>query len=166
MVLRFTEKDYLHQLLQAGLDHVLFILDPDDAQSWEALRDLVNEDIFVTAHLTINARNQADAVVLLSKLKDLGIRSLSLVLIRMKQNKPWAFFSRNLPNMASRWFGICRYRTPGIIRSMLKWKPRNPAKKVQVEPGYMWNRTGMCCPVRESIKFSEISSPTRGKKSG
>ena len=76
--LRFTEKDYLHQLLQAGLDHVLFILDPEDSQSWEALRDLTNEDIFVTAHLTINTKNQADAVGLLSKLKKLGIRSLSL----------------------------------------------------------------------------------------
>ena len=76
--LRLTEKDYLHQLLQAGLDHVLFVISPDDAQSWEALRDLLSEDIFTTVHLTVTEKNHLTAFEILDKLQKMGISSLSL----------------------------------------------------------------------------------------
>jgi organic radical activating enzyme len=76
--LRFSEKDYLHKLLQSGLDHVLFVLLPDEGQSWEALRDVMAEDIFVTAHLTLTERTLAKLADHLEKLKKIGVKSISL----------------------------------------------------------------------------------------
>jgi hypothetical protein len=76
--LRFTEKDYLHQVLQAGLDHVLFILDPNEDQSWEALRDVIGEDIFVTVHLTIGKKSLGYFSNYCDRLKRIGVKSLSL----------------------------------------------------------------------------------------
>ncbi len=76
--LRFTEKGYLDQLLQAGLDHILIILDPKDEQSWEALRDSLSENLFVTVHLTLSDKDEANAATLLPKLQQLGVKSLSL----------------------------------------------------------------------------------------
>jgi organic radical activating enzyme len=76
--LRFTEKGYLEQLLQAGLDHVLIVLDPKDEQSWEALRDSLSEDLFITVHLTLTEKDEATAATLLPKLQQLGVKSLSL----------------------------------------------------------------------------------------
>lgn len=76
--LRFTEKDYLHKLLQSGLDHVLFVLIPDEDQSWEALRDVMAEDIFVTTHLTITSRTIEKLTSIFDKLKKIGVKSLSI----------------------------------------------------------------------------------------
>jgi organic radical activating enzyme len=76
--LRFTEKDYLHHLLQSGLDHVLFVLLPDEDQSWEALRDVMAEDIFVTVHLTITTRTLDKLTTIFDKLKKIGVHSLSI----------------------------------------------------------------------------------------
>lgn len=76
--LRFTEKNYLEDLLQAGLDHVMFVLNPEEDQSWESLKDLSNEDIAFTVHLTIDKRtfNNIDSII--KKIKELGTSKLSL----------------------------------------------------------------------------------------
>lgn len=76
--LRFTEKDYLHKLLQSGLDHVLFVLLPEEDQSWEALRDVMAEDIFVTTHITITAHRLEKLTAYFDKLKKIGVKSLSI----------------------------------------------------------------------------------------
>lgn len=76
--LRFTEKEYLHHLLQAGLDHVLILLDPADDQSWEALRDTMAEDIFVTVHLTITRKEVNELPSVLDRLKKLSVKSISI----------------------------------------------------------------------------------------
>jgi len=75
---RLTEKDYLHQLLQAGLDHLMIVLNPFNDQSWEAIRDVIAEDIFLTVHLTLNDRNKADYDKTLKKLAGLQVKSFSL----------------------------------------------------------------------------------------
>jgi hypothetical protein len=76
--LRFTEKEYLHNLLQAGLDHLLFVLSPDEDQSWEGLRDVLGEDIFTTVHITVSQKMRQNPSDLLAKLTKLGVKSLSL----------------------------------------------------------------------------------------
>ena len=50
--LKLTDKSYLEGLLQAGLDHILLILQPAREESWAALRTILPEDIFVTVHRT------------------------------------------------------------------------------------------------------------------
>jgi len=75
---RLTETDYLHQLLNAGLDHLMIVLNPASEKAWEAVRDAIVEDIFLTVHLTLTHRNQADFEKTLEKLAKLQVKSLSL----------------------------------------------------------------------------------------
>ncbi len=76
--LRFTDKEYLDLLLQTGLDHILFLLQPENDKSWDALANAMAADIFVTVHLTLNADNLKSAEETLERLAKLGVKSLSL----------------------------------------------------------------------------------------
>ena len=76
--LRLLEGDYLHLLLQTGLDHILFLLQPDNTQSWATLEKVIAEDIFVTVHLTLNENNITNAQATLERLSNLQVTSLSL----------------------------------------------------------------------------------------
>ena len=76
--LRLAERNYLHELLQSGLDHVMILLDPTEEQCWEALRDTLAEDIAVTVHLTVTGRNLEQIDGLLDRLKTMGVRNISL----------------------------------------------------------------------------------------
>jgi MoaA/NifB/PqqE/SkfB family radical SAM enzyme len=76
--LKLADGKYLDLLLQTGLDHILFILQPANPASWQALETLMPQDIFVTAHLTLNPGTAQDAGATLQKLAALGVRSLSL----------------------------------------------------------------------------------------
>lgn len=76
--LRLADADYLHLLLQTGLDHILFLLQPEEEKSWDILQKIMAEDIFVTVHLTLNANNINDAEAILERLAKLEVRSLSL----------------------------------------------------------------------------------------
>ena len=82
--LKLSDTTYLNELLQSGLDHVMIILHPDDNQSWEALAnfsywaEVLNEDIFVAAHLTLTPENANQAIRLLDKLTEAGVSAVSL----------------------------------------------------------------------------------------
>jgi organic radical activating enzyme len=78
--LKLTDKKYLDALLQTGLDHILFILQPDNKDSWSALETIMPEDIFVTVHLTLNATNALSAKATLERLAQLNVQSLSLTI--------------------------------------------------------------------------------------
>ena len=78
--LKLADKKYLDLLLQAGLDHILFLLQPDDQESWNTLKNLMPEDIFVTVHLTLNKNNIKDAEQTLEHLAELEVQSLSLTI--------------------------------------------------------------------------------------
>lgn len=75
---RLTEKNYLHRLLQSGLDHMMIVLDPVEEQGWEAIRDTLAEDIFLTVHLTLTPREKGKLIEYLEKLAKIGVQSLSL----------------------------------------------------------------------------------------
>lgn len=76
--LRLAEKKYLHQLLSAGLDHLMIVMDPEEEQSWEAIRDAMAEDIFTTVHLTITKSNKKKINAILDKLAKIKISAISL----------------------------------------------------------------------------------------
>jgi organic radical activating enzyme len=77
---RLAERDYLHALLQSGLDHVMIMLDPEVNQIWEAIRDVSNEDLFMTVHFTITRKNFLQREEILQRLEKMmgSMRSLSL----------------------------------------------------------------------------------------
>jgi len=76
--LRLVDKNYLDLLLQTGLDHILFLLQPDNVQSWTALQTVMAEDIFVTVHLTLHNDNIKLAEEALEQMAKLEVKSLSL----------------------------------------------------------------------------------------
>lgn len=76
--LRLTANDYLEHLLSSGLDHLMIILNPSNEQSWEAIRDASNADIFLNVHLTINQQVMSQLRSILDKLRNIGVVSISL----------------------------------------------------------------------------------------
>ncbi|MBI2758106.1 MAG: radical SAM protein [Chloroflexi bacterium] len=76
--LKLADKKYLDLLLQTGLDHILFILQPENPGSWKALEIIMPEDIFVTVHVTLAEKIINTASETLEKLAKLGVKSLSL----------------------------------------------------------------------------------------
>jgi hypothetical protein len=76
--LKLADKGYLHGLLQTGLDHLLFILQPENPDSWQALETIMPEDLYTTVHLTVTPWNVKKAGETLEKLAGLKVKSLSL----------------------------------------------------------------------------------------
>ncbi|MEN6408447.1 MAG: PqqD family peptide modification chaperone [Anaerolineaceae bacterium] len=76
--LRLAETEFLHTLLQSGLDHLMLILHADEEESWEALRDVLSEDLFTTVHVTLTPHNVNEIPDILEKLAQMGVTSLSL----------------------------------------------------------------------------------------
>lgn len=75
---RFSEHKFLTEILQAGLDHLMIVLDENEDYCWEAIRDSLASDLYVTVHLTITSRNQHRITEILNKLVELNVKSLSL----------------------------------------------------------------------------------------
>ncbi len=86
--LKLADKTYLDLLLQTGLDHLLFLLQPGNPDSWRALEVIMPEDIFVTVHLTVTPDNAAEAPAILERLAGLGAKSLSLTFTDRQLSTP------------------------------------------------------------------------------
>ena len=78
--LKLADKAYLHTLLNTGLDHLLFLLQPENETSWQALEIIMPEDLFTTVHITVSEKTLASMDGTLQKLADLEVTSLSLSL--------------------------------------------------------------------------------------
>jgi len=78
--LKLADKKYLDLLLQTGLDHILFLLQPDNDASWAALETIMPEDLFVTVHFTLNEKDAQNAEATLERLAQLNVQSLSLTI--------------------------------------------------------------------------------------
>ena len=76
--LKLAEKSYLHTLLNTGLDHLLFLLQPENKDSWKALETIMPEDLFTTVHITVNKKTMEKMDETLEKLAALEVISLSL----------------------------------------------------------------------------------------
>jgi hypothetical protein len=76
--LKLADEGYADSLLQAGLDHVLFILQPERAASWQALGLLMPKDVYVTAHISVRRQEAKTILGYLDRLAEMGLTSLSL----------------------------------------------------------------------------------------
>jgi organic radical activating enzyme len=82
--IKLGDTKYLNTLLQAGLDHTMIIMQPDDKSSWDSLTsfaywaETLNEDIFVAAHLTLTKENANQAIQHIDKLTEAGVSAISL----------------------------------------------------------------------------------------
>jgi organic radical activating enzyme len=76
--MRLSERKYLNELLQSGLDHILILMNPSEDQAWEAVRDTLAEDIALTVHLTLTRRDLPNFEKTLDRLAHMGVKNLSL----------------------------------------------------------------------------------------
>ena len=82
--LKLGDTKYLNDLLQAGLDHTIIILQPEKEKTWDSLSsfaywtETLDEDIFIAAHLTLTKENSKDFLGLIDKLTEAGVSAISL----------------------------------------------------------------------------------------
>lgn len=76
--LKLSDPQYLHDLLQSGLDHLMLMLQPENEASWKALETVLPEDLYTTVHLTLTTENRAGMDELLQKLAGMQVSSVSL----------------------------------------------------------------------------------------
>ena len=72
------DKKYLDTLLGTGLDHVMLILQSDTETFMTALRNSLDEDIFVAVHLTLTDNNEIELAEKIVLLGNLGVKAISL----------------------------------------------------------------------------------------
>lgn len=76
--LRLAEDAYLQELLQTGLDHLMLVLRQEEPRAWQALENVLAQDLFVAVHLTLTPEAANQAPQLLLRLADTGVRAVSL----------------------------------------------------------------------------------------
>jgi hypothetical protein len=76
--IRLAEAAYLKTVLDSGLDHLMFLLQPGDEKSWTAVRNAMQADLSTTVHLTLNRELAPRAESILEKLHEAEVKGLSL----------------------------------------------------------------------------------------
>lgn len=78
--LSLSDENYLSSLLRVGLDHILFILDPNSSRCWSGLKAAVSADVFVTVHLNLPGELMRHSNHILKEIADAGAKSISIAL--------------------------------------------------------------------------------------
>jgi hypothetical protein len=76
--LKLADKEYFNTLRQTGIDHLLFILEPQNDVSWKALEAVMAGDLYTTVHWTVTPQNVGMGEAILQDLAKLEVKSLSL----------------------------------------------------------------------------------------
>jgi MoaA/NifB/PqqE/SkfB family radical SAM enzyme len=76
--LQLGENELLERLLNSGLDHLLVTFEPENNQSWDALRIVIPQDIHTTVHLTIDQPSEEKYINIFEELKKIGVENISL----------------------------------------------------------------------------------------
>jgi hypothetical protein len=80
--LALADPAYLTTLLNTGLDHILFLLQPERKESWQALEATLAANIFTTVHLTLSEAMMPSLDSLLDRLVEIEAKSISLSVAR------------------------------------------------------------------------------------
>jgi hypothetical protein len=75
---KLIDNEFRNELLQSGLDHLLFALSPLDKESWIALQAILQEDLFTTVHITINPKILAILPQTIDQCSQYGANGISL----------------------------------------------------------------------------------------
>jgi len=75
---RLSNKEYVEALSQAGLDHFLVALVPEDEASLQGLKNALESDVFTAVHLTLTEELMPQAKDWLTRLQGIGILAISI----------------------------------------------------------------------------------------
>ncbi len=76
--LKLDDDDYLSEILNSGLDHLLITLNPNQEQSWKAIKKVIPQDIHTTIHVTIDDGSIEQYLEILSELQKIKVENISL----------------------------------------------------------------------------------------
>lgn len=74
----FLDSQILNDFLNAGLDHLMLLLDPHNAESWKVVENVAQMDIYTAVHLTLDEKNISQLHKTISRLASSGVNALSL----------------------------------------------------------------------------------------
>jgi MoaA/NifB/PqqE/SkfB family radical SAM enzyme len=74
---RLADPGYVHALSQAGVDHFLIALVPEDPNSLQGLQNALASDVFTAVHLTITKDFTHKANDWLQRLQKMGLKAIS-----------------------------------------------------------------------------------------
>ena len=74
--LKLQDDEFLNEILLKGLDHLMIVLEPENDGQWQALENVLPEDLFTTVHLTL--RDSEDLKPHIERLAEMGANALSL----------------------------------------------------------------------------------------
>lgn len=75
---RLSDPGYVESLSQAGVDHFLITLVPDDDESLRGLENALASDVFTAVHLTLTESLADEAIDWLKRLKEMGLPAISI----------------------------------------------------------------------------------------
>ncbi len=75
---KLADKEYLDQLLQTGLDHLMILLHPGSELIWSVIELVLAEDIYIAVHVTITDENKSEIPDCLMRLSRLAVPAVSL----------------------------------------------------------------------------------------
>jgi MoaA/NifB/PqqE/SkfB family radical SAM enzyme len=75
---RLADADYLENLSQAGLDHILITLVEDDPASREGLQNAIASDIYTAVHLTLTPGPIGKSREIIENMAEIGVPAISL----------------------------------------------------------------------------------------
>ena len=74
--LKLADDKYRQSLLEAGLDHLMMLFDPEKPKYWRTLKEILAENLFTTVHLTLHKGDKLEPVI--ERLAKMGTNALSL----------------------------------------------------------------------------------------
>lgn len=90
----FIDQKYLDRILMTGLDHLMMLFNPKNVESWDALENLLNADLYVAIHLTLLDDTLEEEINLIETLSRKGIKAISLS-INNPEREELLQFARN-----------------------------------------------------------------------
>jgi hypothetical protein len=75
---RLSDKEYVEALSQAGLDHFLLALVPEDKESLQGLKNALESDVFTAVHLTITENLVSEVEDWLKRLREMDLQAISI----------------------------------------------------------------------------------------
>jgi MoaA/NifB/PqqE/SkfB family radical SAM enzyme len=83
---RLSNKEYVEALSQAGVDHFLIALVPEDERSLQGLKNALESDVFTAVHLTLTEDFALEAKEWLVRLQGMGLQAISISGTKTSEN--------------------------------------------------------------------------------
>jgi len=96
---RLADQAYLDTLLQTGLDHLMIVLPTQGQPNWQAIKNTVAAEIFLSIHITLTPENISGARALMDRLRETGVETISLSVSEPSLNEQASYLRDHAANL-------------------------------------------------------------------